>query len=124
MFEMCPYCKLDTAGNHWAGCPNNPVKVVNPSDYVFMGMDLSSEPDDTAIRVIITQQEYNRLRECETEIKRLRDMLKSCDPFVVNPESECQECGQGIGEIACVFCGNSIETGHAEDCRYVGEVGK
>lgn len=23
----CPYCKIDTGGNHALGCPNNPVAV-------------------------------------------------------------------------------------------------
>lgn len=140
MFELCLYCKTDTSGNHQPGCPNNPVKTFTaeciPVQTIFnsyaetrkdmsatgavessflIGFDPGSGPD----MVGISSEEYRRLRECEQDVKRLRDMLKSCDPFVVNPESECQECGQGIGEIACVFCGNSIDDGHSGDCEYV-----
>jgi len=29
MLEMCPYCKVDSGGNHEPGCPNNPMKITH-----------------------------------------------------------------------------------------------
>jgi hypothetical protein len=136
---MCPYCELDTAGNHKLGCPNNPVKMVTLEDITYkqiMGEIIPKNPVTRQVYMVgtdigigsdfvgVSSEEYKRPREYEKENIMLREMLNICDPFVVNPESECQECGQGVGEICCVFCGNSIEVGHAEDCKYVREVKK
>jgi len=97
----------------------------NRTKLTICGMDLFICYTDSERQNVM---ELAQLEQCNKELQekneRLRDMLHSCDPFVVNPESECQECGQGVGEIACIFCGNSIEAGHAEDCKYAKEVGK
>jgi hypothetical protein len=48
MVTNCPYCNLDTGGNHQTGCPNNPAKArmvdwFSHSDALVVGPDLEKK---------------------------------------------------------------------------------
>jgi len=74
MFEMCPYCSTDTAGNHQEGCPNNPVKTIGwESNQAFCDLKPYTEgemPTETLNYVVVAIEEYKRLKEFEKETER------------------------------------------------------
>lgn len=60
-------------------------------------------------------------------IVKMKETLKKCDPWGMNIESDCPRCNQGVGELYCLFCGGTPDTGHEELCEYkrlIGEVGE
>jgi len=64
MVTNCPYCSLDTGGNHQTGCPNNPIKVkgvdwFSHSDALVVGPTLEKKISE--IRDVLLEYQNNKI---------------------------------------------------------------
>jgi len=88
-FEMCPYCELDTAGNHKAGCPNSNITIYGGSGQ-FIHVSCPQEIDLSGV----TNQALLNVQQLQAELVLYKEQAKRI-PDICYRES-CLNCGLRI----------------------------
>jgi chromosome segregation ATPase len=100
---------------------NSHLKKVNGSLEVEVDQ-LKQEIEQHNDRVLVRYL-TRTCKEKHEKIKQLKEALTKCDPWGINAEKDCPKCNQSIGELYCLFCENTLDEGHLENCLYIKLIG-
>jgi hypothetical protein len=90
-FGRCPFCKVDTEGNHQLGCPGSNIKII---DGTPISIDFSGVTNQALLSVAALQQENKQL---QTQNRAMREALKQAESRLKTIEQATEYVKPGTG---------------------------